>query len=86
VAPPRPGANPAAGFGSQLKTAGGPQGPDTLLVSAKGGSGAPVAADVATGRDGGGAGVGLWLLIAAGSAALLALGVIAGRSRGTERR
>src|SRR3954469_23231785 len=86
VAPPRPGANPAAGFGSQLKTAGGAQGPDTLLVSAKGGSGAPVAAGVATGRDGGGAGVGLWLLIAAGSAALLALGVIARRSRGTEGR
>jgi hypothetical protein len=86
VAPPRPGANPAAGFGSQLKTAGGPQGPDTMLVSAKGGSGGPVAADVAAGRDGGGAGVGLWLLIAAGSAALLTIGVIAGRSRGTERR
>ena len=87
VAPPRPGANPAAGFGSQLKTSG-PTGDaaETVLASAGTDAIEPVSSDTAMGLGGDdGTGVAVWALIAAGAAVLVAIGVIAGRSRSGSR-
>ena len=82
VASPRPGANPASGYGSQLKTAGAGNGAaDTVLVSNGTGRSDPVASQtggLASGNDGSDAVV--WILIAAGAAVLLTIGVAAGRS------
>src|SRR4051794_37908126 len=68
VAAPRPGANPAAGYGSQLKTKlAGTGGSDQTLVSNQYGAGGAVASDTVS-RPGSGsdANPALWLLIAAG--------------------
>ena len=82
VASPRQGANPAAGYGSQLKTSGSGNGAaERMLVSNETGAGRPVASDtggLGQGEDGSNAAV--WILIAAGAAVLLSIGVIAGRS------
>ena len=82
VASPRQGANPAAGYGSQLKTSGSGNGAaERMLVSNETGAGRPVASDtggLGQGEDGANAAV--WILIAAGAAVLLSIGVIAGRS------
>jgi uncharacterized protein DUF4331 len=82
VASPRPGANPAAGYGSQLKTSGnGNGGADTLLVSNEaGGEGPAVSAAGSLDRDQSGSSAVVWVLIAAGAAVLLTIGVAAGRS------
>ena len=88
VAPPRPGANPAAGYGSQLKTSGGPSGPDTVLVSSQRGASNPTVSGSLSGYDhpGSGSDVALWVLIAAGCAALIAIGVVGGRVQSARRR
>jgi hypothetical protein len=83
VASPRPGANPAAGYGSQLKTsASGSGGSDQMLVSSRYGPDGVVASDaVSRPGSGGDTNPALWLLIAAGAAVMLAIGMAAGRSR-----
>jgi hypothetical protein len=87
VAPPRPGANPAAGYGSQLKTSAPLSGPDTLLVSNRT-DGTPVSQASITGfgHDQGGGGMALWILIAGGCVALIAIGVAGGRMQSARRR
>jgi hypothetical protein len=88
VAPPRPGANPAAGYGSQLKTSGGPSGPDTVLVSSERGAGNPTVSGSLSGygQPKSGGDVAIWVLIAAGCAALIAIGVVGGRVQSARRR
>jgi hypothetical protein len=82
VASPRPGANPASGYGSQLKTAGPGNGAADRLLVSNGTSGSRVvASDTASLERGqGGSNAAIWILIAAGAAVLLAIGVIVGRS------
>ncbi len=87
VAAPRPGANPAAGYGSQLKTSGGPSGPDTVLVSADRNASAPVQSGALSGyQEESGGSPALWFLIAAGCVALIAIGVVGGRVQSANRR
>jgi hypothetical protein len=81
VAHPKPGANPDAGFGSQLKTAGGASVDGPVLVSNGTGTGGPVVSGPGTGSGGEGSSPAVWLLIAAGATALVAIGAVGGRSR-----
>jgi hypothetical protein len=83
VAPPRPGANPDAGYGSQLKTkVAGHGGSDQTLVSNQYGPDGVVASDTLSHRGSGSdANRALWLVIAAGAAVMLAIGMAAGRRR-----
>jgi hypothetical protein len=78
VAPPKPGANPDAGFGSQLKAIDNGNGTSTPpSFSATGGSGG--------GGGGGGSDPMAWVLIGAGALALAGLGfrvVRGGKSKG----
>lgn len=74
VAPPKPGANPDAAFGSQLKTAGSAEAPQRLL--------AVQASEVTAGgtlTEDGGMGALSWALIAGAITALLAIGFTGGR-------
>ena len=67
VAPPKPGANPDAGFGSQLKAIDNGNGTSTPpSFSATGGSGG--------GGGGGGPDAIVWVLVGAGALALVGLG------------
>jgi hypothetical protein len=84
VAHPKPGANPNAGFGSELKTAGKGSADGPVLVSNETGPPGPVASGPGVGSGGAGPGPGAWLLIAAGAAVLLAIGAVAGRGRRAE--
>ncbi len=86
AAHPKPGANPDAGFGSQLKTAGAAGGDGPVLVSGEG-AGGRLNADALSGAADGDNGMGLaaWLLIAAGAAGLVAIGASAGRARRSSR-
>ena len=74
VAPPKPGANPDAGFGSQLKAIDNGNGTSTPpSFSATGGSGG--------GGGGGGSDVFVWVLVGAGVLALAGLGYRVARGR-----
>ena len=83
VAPPRPGANPAAGYGSQLKSkVGGAGGSSSMLASNRYAPDGVVASDtVSRPRSGIDTNPALWLLIAAGATVMLVIGMAAGRSR-----
>jgi hypothetical protein len=75
VAPPKPGANPDAAYGSQLKAIANADGTDTpASYSATGGSGG--------GGDNGGPDAIVWVLIGAGVLALAGLGYRVARGRG----
>jgi hypothetical protein len=76
VAPPKPGANPDAAYGSQLKAIANADGTDTLpsySATGAGGSG---------GGDGGGPSAIVWVLIGAGVLVLAGLGYRVIRGRG----
>jgi hypothetical protein len=74
VAPPKPGANPDAAYGSQLKAIANADGTDTLpSYSATGGSG---------GGGGGGPSAIVWVLVGAGVLVLAGVGYRVARGKG----
>jgi len=83
VAHPKPGANPDAGFGSELKTSGKASAEGPVLVSGGADSSGPARSGAGSAIGDGGEGISpaAWLMIAAGTAALLAIGAVAGRNR-----
>jgi hypothetical protein len=81
VAHPKPGANPDAGFGSQLKTSASASVDGPVLVSQGNGTDGPIVSGPGAGSGGEGSSLAVWLLIAAGAAALLTIGAVAGRNR-----